>query len=235
MTNHAEVKRIRLILLERPALMRASLAQFLAAQPDLEVIGEFDTPSEALAVMKDAAVDVVLLDPDALPDDGDDFMCLAREAGYHGWFLVLTGAPDVRKAAQAIRLGASGVFLISDVPDHLIRAIRFVANGDAWVDSTILRSLATQLICKQPPVALGKPATPLDDRERKIVALIVAGLSNQAIADRTGLPLGTVKNVVQRLFDKTRARTRSLLVRRVLEGFLGDPSRLLLEPSATKP
>lgn len=234
MDSQTEARRVQIILLDKPGLMRASLAQFLGSQPDLEMIGECGSTDAALAILKESTVDVVLLNSDAFPDAGADLISSAREAGYRRWFLVIAGALDALRAAQAIKLGASGLFLTSDVPDHLTRAIRFVANGDVWIDSAILRSLATQLTGLPAHPRARESAVSLENRERRVVTLVVAGLSNQAIADRTGLSLSMVKNVVQRVFQKTGVRTRSLLVRRVLEGAWGAPHELLLQSSSMK-
>ena len=223
MVEHPREKQIRLVLLDDHALFRASLGRFLALEPGLEVAGECANSTEALGILRDSSVDVVLLDFDFGGGRGDEFISAARRAGYQGRFLILAGAADTRDSAVALKLGASGVFSKAEAPDRLLQAIRLVANGQVWVNEGVIQLLSGQY--DQRSVSF------LTGREQRVLLGIVGGLTNKSIADNIGLSESSVKGVVQQLFHKARVRRRSQLVRVALEGSLGTVRQLRSQPN----
>jgi DNA-binding NarL/FixJ family response regulator len=170
-----------------------------------------------------------LLDFDFGTEHGNDFMPAARQAGYLGRFLILTDLADVRNAATALKLGASGIFLKSEPPDRLVQAIRLVGTGGIWLDQTIMQMLADRLLRVEqlsdhyPKQEDRGSDGPLDDREKNVLLGIVGGLTNRKIGDNLSLSESCVKNTVQQLFRKAGVKTRVHLVRVALEGSLGGP------------
>jgi DNA-binding NarL/FixJ family response regulator len=220
MNDETQHSRIRLILLDNHGLFRASLGHLLAAEPDLEVAGGCGASSEALELLKTTTVDIVLLDFDVGTEHGNDFIEAARQTGYQGRFLIVAGSADVQHSAMALKFGASGIFLKSDTPDHLLQAIRIVGNGGTWVDRGILQLLADHSIDRYPRIEHQKSGASLEDRERDVLQGIVEGLTNRKIGDNVGVSESCIKNVVQRLFQKAGVNTRSQLVRAALDGSL---------------
>lgn len=218
--------RIRIVLLHDHGLFRSSLARLLATEPDFEVAHECDTPEEALETLRAIPVDLVLLDFDFSSERRTDFLSTARETGYRGKFLVVADKPDAHTAALALRQGAAGIFLKSEAPDRLMRAIRLVSSGEGWVDPSVIQMLADQLIhqCLQ---TLDQGAPFLEDRERNVLLGILGGLTNRRIGEKLGLSESAVKNVVQRLFGKAGVKKRSQLVRVALEGSLGAAQQMV--------
>ena len=205
------------MVLDQLGLNRLSLARFLASEPGFEIAGDCGTAVEALEVLERAAVDVILLDADFFSAQ-TDFIPAAREAGYRGQFVILAGSCDARKLALALKLGVSGIFLKSEPPERLSRAIRHVSNGEVWIDQKIIALLAGALVDRYPALDDGIGSKPLDDRERAVLAGIVGGLSNRKIGEQINISESSVKNVVQRLFNKAGVKTRSQLVRIAMEG-----------------
>jgi len=159
--------RIRLVLLDGHGLFRASLGRLLASQPGLEVAGECGTSAEALEVLQGSAVDIVLLDFDVGREHGNDFISAARQAGYRGRFLILAESAHVRNSAMALKLGASGILLKSDTPDHLVQAIGIIGNGGTWVDGGILQMLVDYSTDPYPRLEDHSSGVSLEDRDRK--------------------------------------------------------------------
>jgi two-component system, NarL family, nitrate/nitrite response regulator NarL len=221
MNDQIQKGRIRLVLLHEHGLFRTSLARLLALESDFEVAGECGTPTEALDILKSSTVDVVLLDFDKRAEPGDDFISIARQAGYQGWFLIVAGSADVRNSAIALKLGASGIFLNSGTPDRLVQAIRLVGSGGIWIDQKIIRLLADQSIDRQPLLHDRGFSGSLEERELSVLRGILGGLTNKKIGGNMGLAESSIKNIVQRLFGKAGVRTRGQLVRAALEGSLG--------------
>jgi len=146
MDDRTQQNRIRLVLLDNHGLFRTSLARLLAMEPDLDVAGECGTPAEVLDLLKSSAVDVVLLEFNVSAENGSDFMSVAREAGYQGSFLIVAGSADVRNAAMALKLGASGIFLKSDTPESFSH----------W---PIVRLASTRSLRTQSPIFLSNNAS----------------------------------------------------------------------------
>jgi DNA-binding NarL/FixJ family response regulator len=217
--------RIRLVLVEYQALLRASLSRFLAAQPGLEVVAECGTAGEALEVLNVSTVNVVLLDLKLRIQPGGEFILAARRAGYQGRFLIIAGELEAEDLSEMLKLGVSGIFLKSEAPDRLVQAIRLVATGAVWVEQKAMQLLADQL-ADRPPLD-DSLANSLTEREEKVLLGILGGLTNRKIGDDIGLSESSVKAVVQQLFVRAGVRTRSQLVRAALEGSLGTAKRLI--------
>jgi DNA-binding NarL/FixJ family response regulator len=220
MTGQAGGERIRIVLLDDHRLFRTSLARLLAAESDLDVVGECGASSEVLEILKSCMVDLVLLDGDLGAEAVTALISAVRAAGYRGRFLTLAGRTDAETAALALKLGASGIFLKCETPDRLVQAIRFLASGGVWVDPATLQLLAHRFVNQTAPPDHTSDDL-MEEREQKVLAGILEGLTNKKIGDNMGLSEGTVKNILQGLFSRTGVRKRSQLVRLALEGSLG--------------
>jgi DNA-binding NarL/FixJ family response regulator len=222
MNHQSGQNRIRLVLVDDVGLYRASLSRLLSSEPGLEVAAECSTFLEALAILKNPAVDVVLFDLTPDLDAGNEFMVSAKQEGYTGHFLILTTILDGPKSAKALRVGASGIFIKSEPPERLVQAIKLVATGEVWVDPRVIHLLADHAANSTPELESLHVGGPLPDRERKVLNGIVSGLSNRQIGNQMGISESSVKNIVQRLFGKAGVKTRSQLVRVAMESPLAS-------------
>jgi DNA-binding NarL/FixJ family response regulator len=207
---------IRLLLLDDHVLFRESLSRLLASEPDFQMAGHCGTLAEALDLLQRTPVDVVLLDFDLGDDHGSQFISSARRAGYQGKVLMVTAGMSASESAVALKLGASGIFLKNGSPGSLAQAIRLVAAGDMWVDQKVIRLLADG-VPRQEESRLGKLLT---EREQQVLRGLFEGLTNKEIASELGVSESAIKATLQQLFQKTRVRTRSQLVRIALESSL---------------
>ncbi|MGA9625311.1 MAG: response regulator transcription factor [Bryobacteraceae bacterium] len=217
MDGQANRERIRLLLLDDHVLFREGLSRLLASEPDFEMVGNCGTSAEALDVLKGSPVDIVLLDFDLGDDHGSQFIAAARRAGYPGKILMVTAGMDAAESSIALQLGASGIFLKHNSPVTLAKAIRLVASGEMWVDQRVIHLMADGIHRRE---GLGFQKV-LTEREQQVLRGIFEGLSNKEIAARLGVSESAVKATLQQLFQKTRVRTRSQLVRIALETSLG--------------
>ena len=212
---------IRLLLLDDHVLFRESLSRLLESEPDFEMSGHCGTGAEALELLRRAAVDVILLDFDLGEDHGSQFISSARNAGYKGKILMVTAGMSAMESSYALQMGASGIFLKHNSPGNLAKAIRMVAAGEMWVDQRVIRAMADG-------VRYGEEQSIrqfLTEREQEVLRGIFEGLSNKEIAAQIGVSESAVKATLQQLFQKTRVRTRSQLVRIALETSLGTPRK----------
>jgi DNA-binding NarL/FixJ family response regulator len=191
------------------SLLRESLAALLRAEPDFYIVGKCGTAQDALEVLASSNVDLALVDFQLPEAGGNVFVSVARRAGYRGKVLMVTAGMSGPESLRALQLGASGIFLESYPPESLIRAIRLVAAGEAWVDEKVIQLLVGGHATKVAPELL----TDLTLRERQVLKGILDGLTNRTIGNRIGVSEGTVKATVSRLFRKAAVHTRSQLVR----------------------
>ena len=226
MSKEERESTIRLVLLDAHALFRVSLSRLLAAEPGFEVVSECSEPAEALKVLSEVAVDLVLLDFHFCGIRADRFMSTAKRAGYRGRFLVVTAEVDSQATAAALKTGAAGIFLKSDPPERLQEAIRFVMQGGIWLDQQIIQILNKQIAERQHAETKElRAAGGLTERQNEVLIGISQGFTNKKIGECLGLSEGSIKSVVQQLFYKAGVRTRSQLVRAALDGSLGTTSR----------
>jgi DNA-binding NarL/FixJ family response regulator len=207
---------IRLLLLDDHILFREGLSRLLASEPDFEMAGHCGTSAEALSMLRRFPVDMVLLDFDLGDDHGSHFISAAREAGYAGRILMITAGMTATESSIALQSGASGIFLKHNSPVTLAKAIRLVASGEMWVDQRVIQLMADG-VHQREERGIRRLLT---EREQQVLRCIFEGLTNKEIAAQIGVSEGAVKATLQQLFQKTRVRTRSQLVRIALEASL---------------
>jgi len=205
----------RILLLDDHALFRESVSRLLASEPGFEVVAHCGTIAEALQVLRRMPIDLVLLDFDLGAHDGREFLRLAREQGFTGKILVVTAGVEPGAISELIRFGVSGVFHKRDSSGLLAQGIRDVMAGKVWLDQDQLQKALTREIAR--PTALG--SRQFTERERQVLSFVFDGLATKEIAARLGISEGSVKSALQQLFSKTGVRTRSQLVRVVLEQY----------------
>ena len=213
---------IRVLLADDQALLRAGFRALLESAADIEVVAEASNGGIAVALARQHRPDVVLMDLKMPEVDG--LTATRRIVADHELesvkIVVLTTFDDDENVFAALRAGASG-FLIKDLePDELLQAIRVVAGGDALLAPSVTRALISAFTASSRPAAEPAAASPttlasvasLTAREREVVSLVAAGLSNEEIADRLGLSPLTAKTHVSRAMVKLNARDRAQLV-----------------------
>lgn len=215
------MERIRLLLLDDHTLFRESLSRLLASESDFEIVANCGTSAEAIEILRREPIDVILLDFDLGDDHGSQFVSSARKAGYTGRILMVTAGMTATESSIALQFGASGVFLKHNSPATLAKAIRLVAAGEMWVDQKVIQSMADG-VHQQTEHSLREILTA---REQQVLRGIFEGLTNKEIAAQLGVSEGAVKATLQQLFQKTRVRTRSQLVRIALEGSLATTKK----------
>jgi DNA-binding NarL/FixJ family response regulator len=195
-------------------LIRAGFRSLLSAEPDLDVVGEAATGSEAVALVARTVPDVVLMDIRMPDGDGlwatERIIADPRLAATHVVILTTFELDDY--VSRAIRAGASG-FLVKDTePVELIRAIRVVASGDALLSPSVTRRLLERVAADLRESPDTTPLQALTDREREVLALVGQGKTNAEIAHALFLSPLTAKTHVSRIMTKLGARDRVQLV-----------------------
>ncbi len=208
--------KIRLLLIDDHGLFRESLSRLLQAEPDIDVVGSSPSVDDALQVLSNNPVDLVLLDYDLGDSSAVVFLDAVRTASFTPRILMVTAGMESSETLRVMELGASGIILKHSPPAQLIHAIHRVASGEVWLDSKTLRAL---LAGSHDRSAQAKPSAAITPRERSVLKGVFEGLTNKEIAQAINLSESSVKATLQQLFDKTGVRTRSQLVRIALERY----------------
>src|SRR5215831_15701391 len=209
----AEPDRIRVLIVDDHALFRESVARLLETEHGLEV-RHCASVHEGISLLAGWPVDVVLLDFDLGNEKGSTFLGKARAAGFQGRTLLLTAGVNELEAADLIRQGISGIVLKHSTPAELSQSIREALAGKVWFEQGYLKNIMEKATAPQGPA--GRPRS-FTEREHQVLSLVFEGLSSKEIADRLHVSESSVKATLQQLFEKTGVRTRSQLVRVVLE------------------
>jgi len=208
---------LHILLLDDHALFRESVSRLLNAEAGFDVVAHCGAIEEALQVLRRKPIDLVLLDFDLGERDGREFLRLARQQGFKGKVLIVTAGVDAGAASELIRNGISGVFRKHDSAALLAQGIRDVMAGKVWLEQEQLQSaLAAEFPGLCPERNRNKKFT---ERERQVLSFVFEGLANKEISARIGVSEASVKSTVQQLFSKTGVRTRSQLVRVILEQY----------------
>jgi DNA-binding NarL/FixJ family response regulator len=201
---------IRALLADDQGLVRAGFRALLAAEPDVDVVAEAGDGAAAVRLVRQLRPDVVLMD---IRMPGVDGLTATREicadADLTGVrVIILTTFELDEYVFEAIRSGAAG-FLVKDTdPAELVRAVHAVAAGEALLSPGVTRRLIEHFAAQPQP---GRPLPALSgltEREREVLALIAAGLTNDEIATRLVVSPLTAKTHVSRIMTKVGARDR---------------------------
>jgi DNA-binding NarL/FixJ family response regulator len=206
--------KVRVLLADDQALVRAGFRALLDAQRDIEVVGEAEDGRQAVALAQAQQPDVILMDIRMPVLDG---LAATREIALDRRLdsvriVILTTFELDEYVFDAIRAGAAG-FLVKDTkPSELIEAVRVVAGGDALLSPSVTRRLIGEFAAraKEPPTS--NALAELTDREREVMALAATGLSNEQIATRLVISGATAKTHVSRAMVKLGVRDRAQLV-----------------------
>jgi DNA-binding NarL/FixJ family response regulator len=200
---------IRLLLVDDQHLVRAGLRMLCESAPDLEVVAEADNGADAIRLVDHHVPDVVVMDLRMPGVDG--ITATARIGSSHPAcrILVLTTFDDDDHLYPALAAGACG-FLVKDAaPEELLDGIRKAADGDSPFSPAVLRRLVHRAVrARAEQAAPADPLPTLTPRERDVLALTGAGLSNQEIAEQLHLGVTTVKTHLANLMTKTGAANR---------------------------
>jgi DNA-binding NarL/FixJ family response regulator len=200
---------IRVALVDDQALVRGGFRMILEARDDIEVVGEAGDGREGAELVGRTRPDIVLMDIRMPGVDGIEATRRIVTSGVPTRVIVLTTYDVDEYVFAALRAGASG-FLLKDVrPAALAEAVRVVAGGDALLGPTVTRRLLDRFAAELPDV----DAPPLDlgdltEREREVLVLVAAALSNAEIATRLVLSEATVKTHVSAILRKLGLRDR---------------------------
>ncbi|MEO3783266.1 response regulator transcription factor [Actinocorallia sp. B10E7] len=199
------------LIVDDERLIRAGLRAIVAAEPDLEVVGEAADGAEALSETLRLGPEVVLMDVRMPGIDGiQATRDLLARVPRPPRILVVTTFENDDHVYDALRAGASGFLLKRSRPEEILQAIRMVVQGDTLLFPAAIRALVAEH--GQPAHARADWHDRLTEREAEVLRLMASGLSNAEIADSLVVSPQTVKTHVGNLLAKLGARDRTQAV-----------------------
>ena len=203
---------IRVVLVDDQALVRAGLERILGTEDDLTIVAECADGAQALDAVEAHQPDVVVMDIRMRGMNGIEATRRIRDGGGPP-VLILTTFDDDETLWGAIDAGAAGFVLKDASAADLIRAVRTVASGAAWLDPQVTpRVLAVYRTTVLPQARGLERAAELTDREHDVLRLIAGGATNAEIADALHVSGGTVKSHVGSIFSKLGVRDRAAAI-----------------------
>lgn len=203
---------VRVVVADDQALVRDGLAMVLAADGDIDVVGEACDGVEAIELARSLEPDIVLMDVRMPRLDGVAALRRIISERPAARILVLTTYDIDEYVIEALRAGASG-YLLKDTPRAaLTAAVHAAVAGDLLLDPAVALRLVGSSQRAGSPAELQRAVARLTVREWDVLEAVADGLSNSEIAERLVIAEPTVKTHVARLLDKLSARDRVQLV-----------------------
>ena len=216
-------EKIRIVVADDHAVLRAGLRALLNAEPDMEVVGEAANGREAVERAEQLRPDVIVMDLSMPVMGGLDATKQIKEKGLPTRVLVLTVHAEQQYLLPVLQAGGAGYVLKQAADTELIQAIRTVHRGEAFLYPTAASMLLDDY--RRRVSATEDQFDGLSEREREVLKFTAEGFSSQEIADRLVISAKTVDTYRQRIMDKLNIHHRSELIRYALrKGLLTAPT-----------
>jgi DNA-binding NarL/FixJ family response regulator len=203
-----EERLIRVVLADDEPVVRFGVKAVLATAKDIEVVAEAENGSEAVDLVARHRPDVAVLDIRMPGLDGLDAANRIRDHHPDTKTLVLTTFADDAHISRALGEGAAGFVLKTGDPQEIISGVRAVATGGAFLSPLVAKRVVDQLAKARPRPSAAQRIEVLTAREREVLGLVGAGLSNAEIAGRIHVVEGTVKVHVSTILRQLNVRNR---------------------------
>lgn len=215
---------IRVVVVDDHPVFRDGLGALLGSLPDMEVVAVAADGPEAVAVVQDLDVDVVIMDLNLPTISGVAATAEIMSLPEPPLVLVVTMVDDDDTVLAALRAGARGYVLKGSTGEEIAGAVRTVAAGGAVFGAGVA-SQVLALTSLPTRAASGPGPEGLTERERDVLALVAEGASNAQIARSLGLSLKTVQNYVSRILDKLQVTDRTQAALRARNNYPGRDDR----------
>src|SRR5919206_1174837 len=192
-------EKTRCLVVDDHTVVRQGLDLLFGDLDDLELVGQVANGEEALEAVERLQPEVVLMDVRLPGIDGVSAVKRIHQSAPGVKFVIFSAYGDKRLLSDAIAAGARGYVMKGSPPEDLLRAIRTVIAGKAFVDPSLSPTLL---------MTHGTAEAPLSEREREILQLLAEGYHTEEVARRIGLSAETVKSDTKRAIQKLEADTR---------------------------
>jgi len=196
---------IRVAIVDDHAIVRAGLRQYFSDQVDLKVIGEAANGREALDLVRQGEVDVLVMDLNMPDQGGVDALAAIRARAPDLPVLILSGFPEEHYATTLLRQGASGYLNKECDPEEILKAIRTVYRGRKYITPGVAELLADTLGGDAEKL----PHDLLSERELQVFLRLAKGETIGHMADSMSLSVKTVSTYRTRVMEKMKLASNS--------------------------
>ena len=201
-TPTADQAKVRVLVADDHPVVRHGIIANVKPQPDMIVVAEAGDGIEALALIKEASPDVVLLDLRMPRMDGLDVLGEVKTSRLPCKVIIMTTFDSEEDVQRAMKAGARGYLLKDSTQEEILDAIRLVSLGETYLPARIVQKVAE---------GMRKPE--LSPREVEVLQWVAAGKSNKEIGAQLFIAEGTVKTHVKNLLEKLAVVGRTAAIR----------------------
>ena len=222
-------RRIRIVLADDHALLRAGLRAFIEEQEgEATVISEATDGEEAIEQVELMRPDLLVLDLSMPGMGGIEATLELRRRGNRTPILVLTQYAEAVYLRRVMEAGANGYILKSARGEEFMAAVRAVVSGGTWVDPTLAGSMVSAALGTVQPTSDEDAYGRLSPREKQVLALVAGGASNKDMAQTLDLSVKTVMTHRANMMEKLGIHNRSKLVQFAIRtGLIGLDGEVL--------
>ena len=195
---------IRVIIADDHLMVREGLKTLLSTAPDIDVVGEAANGAEAVELVPVMRPDVVLMDIVMPVMNGAEATARIKKESPSVQVIALTSYAEGDLVEQTLQAGAISYLLKDSRSEALTQAIRDAREGRGTIDASAIQAMMHHEDHRDDGVGES-----LTQREREVLALVAAGMSNQEIAERLVLSVGTVRLHVSNILAKLDAPNRT--------------------------
>ena len=196
---------IKIGIVDDHAIVRSGLRDFFSQHVDLRVVGEAASGREAIDLVRNHEIDVLVMDLSMPGQSGIDAIAMVRAKAPDTGILILSGYPEEHYAMSLIRQGASGYLNKECEPKEIVEAIRTISLGRRYITPGVAELLARQLDRKTDAA----PHEQLSEREFQVFLKLATGETAGAIAEHLSLSVKTVSTYRSRLMEKMNLTSNS--------------------------
>jgi len=197
---------IRILIVDDHAVVRKGLVMVLRQEPDFEVVGEAENGLKGLEAAKSLNPDIVLADLVMPEMDGQEMALALRESNPNIKILMLTGTEVDDRVYDLVAAGIEGYVLKHIEPGELVRAIRSIANGEAYLHPDVMKKVLRQLQPQQ------TPAISLTPRELEVLEWMSTPNTYKQIALQLSVSEETVRSHAKNILEKMKQPNRAQAV-----------------------
>jgi two-component system, NarL family, response regulator NreC len=212
-------KKTRVLVVDDHAVVRSGIRSLLAAEEDLEVVGEASNARDAIFEARALKPDVILLDVVMPGESGIEVLPRLKREAPDAKVLVLSMQDDPRYVREAFAQGANGYVLKEAADAEVVNAVREIAAGGDYVHP----ALGARMVAAEAQARAAADSDPLSDREREVLRLLALGHTNQEIAKQLYISVRTAETHRAHIMQKLGLSTRAELVRHAIaQGLLSE-------------
>jgi len=211
---------INVIIVDDHKIVVDGMVSILDHESDIKVVGTAADGSEAIELIKSNKVDIAVVDIEMPIMNGVDFASYLKDNFPGVKILILSMYKDQVFVEQILKLGAKGYILKNKGGDELVKAIKYIYDGQSYIGQEITDVLIDALKLKTQKV--NKPIIRLTKREREVLALIIQGLTSIEIGKRLFIQSSTVDTHRRNLIDKSGVANSKALISFAIKNKLLD-------------